>query len=1197
MSSSSIVTYTFVYTDFKTWRFQWVSDEELEAPQSPGQALPSLDYVPGLEHPFLPDYVPGPKYPEYLVPANDEETIEDQPLPADASPTALSPGYVSDSDPEEYPEEDTEEDPGDYPADGGDQDEVEESSGDDANDDEEEKHLAPIDSTALHTVDPVSSRNQCQLLLRHSLLTKIRLRAASPPTHHPLEIPSPPLLLPSTTHRDDPPEADMSLQKRARSTALTGRFEVRESSSAAAARQARHTIFRRVDYGFVDTVDTSIRAAKSRARTAIGEANERVPDLATTQRQDAQELYVQNAAKEKNHHNNHHPPMTDAQIKILITQGVADALAEIKANRTSRNGDDSHDSATSSRRTERAAQSDEVEKYVGGLLDMIQGSVTASKPKIVYDAIEFATELMDQKIRALPFKRHNVARAYTAGHKEKKVYRGSKPVCPKCNYHHDGQCAPKCTNCKRKCHMAWDCRSQPAAANNQRALGANQRGLIYFKCGAHGHFKRDCPKLKNNNWGNQAGNDRELIRAYDVGTTGTNLNSNVVTGTFLLNNRYALILFDTAVDRSFVSTAFSSLIDIIQTTLDHGYDVELADGFQVFLAHITMKKAKDKSGEKRLEDVPIVRDFLEVFLEDLPGSNVYSKIAMRSGYHQLRFHEEDISKTAFKIRHGHYEFQVMPFGLTNAPVIFTDLMNRVCKPYLDKFMIVFINDILIYSKRNQENEKSILEFLKKEELYAKFSKCEYCIPKVQFLGHVIDSLANYYRRFIEGFSKIAKSMTKLTHKKVKFDWGDKQEAAFQLLKEKLCSAPILTLPKGAENFIIYCDTSHKGLSVVLMQNKNVNDYASRQLKIHEKSYTTHDLKSWLSCYGDLRTLIMHESHKSKYYVHPSSNKMYQDMKKLYWWPNMKVDIATYDRKCLACLKVKAEHQKPSGLLVQHEIPQWKWDNMTMDFITKLSRTSSGYDTIWVIVNRQTKSAYFLPMRENDPMEKLTRLYMKEVVTRHRIPVLIICDHNGRVTTNLWKSFQKDLGTHFDMSTAYRPQTDGQSERTMQTLEDMAEVGDTQLTGLEIIHETTEKIIQIKQRVQAACDRQKSYVDVRRKPLEFQVGDKVMLKISPWKGVIHFSKWLNLNPRYIGPFKVLEKLGTVAYRLELPQQLSRVHSMFHVSNLKICLSDEPMAIPLDEIHIDDKLHFVEDPVENMDREVKRLKQSRILIVKV
>ncbi|GJY45825.1 putative reverse transcriptase domain-containing protein [Tanacetum coccineum] len=242
---------------------------------------------------------------------------------------------------------------------------------------------------------------------------------------------------------------------------------------------------------------------------------------------------------------------------------------------------------------------------------------------------------------------------------------------------------------------------------------------------------------------------------------------------------------------------------------------------------------------------------IDDLFEQIQGLSVYSKIDLRSGYHQLRVREEYIPKTAFRTRYGHYEFQVMLFGLTNALAVYMDLMNRVCKPYLDKFMIVFIDDILIYSKNKQEHEehlKLIIELLKKEEfegIHVDPAKIEsikdWASPKSpteirQFLG-----LAGYYRRFIEGFSKIAKPMTKLTQKKVKFEWGDKQEAAFQLLKQKLCSAPILALPEGSEDFIAYCDASKKGLGAVLMQREKVIAYASRQLKIHEKNYTTHDL--------------------------------------------------------------------------------------------------------------------------------------------------------------------------------------------------------------------------------------------------------------------------------------------------------------------------------------------------------------------
>ncbi|GKD51842.1 putative reverse transcriptase domain-containing protein [Tanacetum coccineum] len=347
--------------------------------------------------------------------------------------------------------------------------------------------------------------------------------------------------------------------------------------------------------------------------------------------------------------------------------------------------------------------------------------------------------------------------------------------------------------------------------------------------------------------------------------------------------------------------------------------------------------------------------------------------------------------------------------------------------------------------------------------------------------------------------------------------------------------------------------------------------------------------------------------------------MYQDLKKLYWWPNMKAEIATYVSKCMTCAKVKAEYQKPSGLLVQPKIPEWKWENITMDFVTKLPKTASGQDMIWVIVDRLTKSAHFLPAKENDSMEKLTRQYLKEVVSRHGVPVSIISDRDGRFVSQFWQSLQEAFGTQLDMSTAYHPETDGQSERTIQTLEDMLRACVTPYNTTLVfllfrptpviyfkfyslrlnlaIYRRTKLRKKTEKRLQASRDRQKCYADKRRKPLEFQVGDKVMLKVSPWKGVIRFGKRGKLNPHYIGPFKILAKVGTVAYRLELPEKLSRVHSTFHVSNLKKCLSDEPLAIPLDEIHIDEKLNFIEEPVEIMDREVKRLKQSRIPIVKV
>ncbi|GJS32267.1 putative reverse transcriptase domain-containing protein [Tanacetum coccineum] len=630
-----------------------------------------------------------------------------------------------------------------------------------------------------------------------------------------------------------------------------------------------------------------------------------------------------------------------------------------------------------------------------------------------------------------------------------------------------------------------------------------------------GHFKRECPKLKNKNYGNQGGNDNAPAKVYAVGPAETNPDSNVVTGMFLLNNRYASVLFDTGADRSFVSTAFSSQIDITPSTLDHYYDVELADGRIIGLNTI--------------------------------------------------------------IRGCTLNFLNHPFNIDLMPV------------ELGSFDVIIIMDWL-----------------------AKYQVVIVCAKK-------INRLAGYYRRLIKDMSrspKIAKSMTKLTQKGVKFDWGDKQEAAFQLIKQKLCSAPILALPEGSEDFIVYCDASIKGLGAVLMQREKVIAYASRQLKIHEKNYTTHDLelgavvfalKIWRHyLYGTKCTVFT--DHKSLQHILDQKELNMRQRRWLELLSDYDCEIRYHPGKANVVadalsrkernkpLRVKAEHQRPSGLLVQPEIPQWKWDNTIMDFITKLPKSSQGYDTIWVILDRLTKSTIFVPIRETDPMEKLARMYLKEVVTRHGIHVLIIYDRDPRFASNFWRSLQKALGTSLDMSTAYHPQTDGQSERTIQTLEDtlracVIDFGKGWVNHLPLVefsynnsYHASIKVAPFKA-LYAAHDRQKSYADLKRMPMEFQVGDRVILKVSPWKGVVHFGKRGKLNPRYVRPFKLLQKAKAVAYKLELPQELSRVHNTFHVSNLKKCCADEPLAVPLDGLHIDDKLHFVEEPVEIIDREVK------------
>ncbi|GJZ99666.1 putative reverse transcriptase domain-containing protein [Tanacetum coccineum] len=408
-------------------------------------------------------------------------------------------------------------------------------------------------------------------------------------------------------------------------------------------------------------------------------------------------------------------------------------------------------------------------------------------------------------------------------------------------------------------------------------------------------------------------------------------------------------------------------------------------------------------------------------------------------------------------------------------------------------------------------------------------------------------------------------MTKLTQKGVKFDWGDKQEAAFQLLKQKLCSAPILALPEGSEDFIAYCDASKKGLGAVLMQREKVISYASRQLKIHEKNYTTHDLelgavvfalKIWRHyLYGTKCTVFTDHKRKANVVADALSRK---EREPLRVWASevtsLTISIHPVMTRCTEIMK------RPSGL--QPKIPQWKWDNF--------------------------HDGLFHEARPNHHKSQSMNTCFKLSVIRAI-----------EFALNFWKvasevEFSYNNSYHASIKAAPFEALYGRRFRLPVC---WVEVGQVQLTGPELVQETTERIIHIKQRIQTARDRQKSYANLKRKPMEFQVRDKVMLKVSPWKGVVCFGKRGKLNPRYVGPFKVLKMVGAVAYKLELPQELSRVHNTFHVSNLKKCYSNDPLVVPLEGLQVDDKLHFVEEPIEIMDREVKQLRRSRVLIVKV
>ncbi|GJY38432.1 putative reverse transcriptase domain-containing protein [Tanacetum coccineum] len=903
------------------------------------------------------------------------------------------------------------------------------------------------------------------------------------------------------------------------------------------------------------------------------------------------------------------------------------------------------------------------------------GMLRATQPVIIQAAILTARILTDEAVRSGTLakagekkkERDEESKSKSVRKEEKKAKggrgfvaailprreNGNFPKCARCKGFHveKGPCLV-CYNCQRPGHMARDCRApDPNVVTGTYSLNNIYAAVLFDSCANFSFIStkfvpllNEKPSIANPEYVIEVakGKKEEVNRIFrgcrlelgdsmfliDLIPLGQGSFDVIVGMDWLLNQKVVIVyhekivripvegvlyIFDSWSDaRSKVAISTSAFRDarIVKATSRVASKGFIRPSHSPWGAPVLFVKKKDGSFRmcidyRKLNKLTIKNRYpllrIDDLFDQLQGTCYFSKIDLRFGYHQLRVHDDDILKTAFRTRYGHFEFAIMPFGLTNAPAVFMDLMNRV--------------------------------------------------------------------RFIENFSKIAKPITSLTQKNQKYEWGEKQEEAFQTLKDNL---------------------------------DKVIAYASRQLKIHEKNYTTHNLelgavvfalkiwrhylygtksviytdhkslqhifdqkelnmrqRRWLELFSDyeceikyhpgkanvvadaltqgeafkdenviaeglnvggVRTKIMDEAHKTRYSVNPRADKMYYDLRDMYWWPGMKNEIAIYVSKCLTYAKVKAEHQRLSGLLQQPEIPEWKWEKIAMDFITKLPRSSSGHDTIWVIVDRLTKSAHFLAIREDYSMEKLARF---------------------------WQTMQKALGTRLDISTAYHPQTDGQSERTIQTLDDMlrayvidfggswnihlplaefsynnsyhsslrcapfealyrkkcrspvlwAKIGDIRLIGPEMVQETTDKVVMIKDRLKAARDPQKSYADNRSKPLEFHVGDHVMLKVSPWKGVVRFGKKGKLAPRFVGPFEILERIGSMAYRLRLPEELSGVHDTFHVSNLNKCLADANLHVPLDEIKVDKILCFVDEPLEIMDREVKTLKHSKIPIVKV
>nr|GEW27806.1 putative reverse transcriptase domain-containing protein [Tanacetum cinerariifolium] len=740
-----------------------------------------------------------------------------------------------------------------------------------------------------------------------------------------------------------------------------------------------------------------------------------------------------------------------------------------------------------------------------GLPDNIYGNVKSSKLRTFDETIELTNDLMDQKLRNYakrsdnkrktddtfrnnhghqqqPFKKQNVTKVYNIGTRERKSYEGSLPKCTKYQRHHNGPCTQKCHKCNKVGHFACDCRSSGNAnvANAQRDGKETPKGNGCFKCGASGHFKRDCPKLKNKNEGNR--NAQGWV--YSVGNAERNKNapmnpdSNVVTGTFLLNNRYASILFDTGTDRSFISITFSSLVNTDPTPVGSSYDVKLADGKIVGIDTIIRGCTINFQNHPfNIDLMPVELGSFDIIIEMDWLRKCHAVIMCDEKLVQIPYGKETLTFRGNESNNGresHLAILALPEGSKDF-MVYRDASHKglgVVLMQREKVIAYASRKLKIHETNYTTHDLELGSVVFAPKIYRHYlygSKCTvFTDHKSQ--QHILDQkeLNMRQRRWLELLSDYDCDIRYHPGKEnVVADALSHKERDKPLRVRALVMTISLNLPKQileAQIEAIKPENLEKedvsGMIRTDIPKERLEPRANGTLCLHGRS--------WLPCYDDLRSMIMHESHKSKYSIHPGSKKLYQDMKKLYWWPNMKVDIATYVSKCLTCAKVKAEHQRPPGLLV------------------------APYEALY---GRKCGS--------------------------------LVC----------W-----------------------------------AEVGEAQFTGPEMIQETTEKIILIKQRIQAAQDRQKSYADRKRKPMEFEVGDRVMLK-------------------------VLAKVGDVAYRLELPQELRKVHHTFHVSNLKKCYADKPLAVPLEGVHIDETLQFVEEPVEIMEREIKRLKRSRIPLVKV
>nr|GEV64946.1 hypothetical protein [Tanacetum cinerariifolium] len=825
-------------------------------------------------------------------------------------------------------------------------------------------------------------------------------------------------------------------------------------------------------------------------------------------------------------------------------------------------------------------ESRKIGRYVYDLASQIHRMVAATEPKTIEKAVQIFGALADEAVRNGSFKkvekrgnmgepskdnsgiddnkRTRIGNAFVAN----LVGRGNMGAWPKCttcnSYHALGGPCRTCFNSNRLNHLAKDCRGVPRNGNHVNARNPIVR--VCYECGSTDHVRSTCSRLNrvqgpggnrpnqvvsnNEGQGHRNQGNQARGRAFMLGAEEAHKDPNIVTGMDWLSNHKAKIIYHEKVAR--IPPPDSKVLRV--------------------LGERPKEKAKLlKSAKARL---PPLRE-IEFWIELIPRAAPIAK----SSYRLAPFELEELSGQLKELQdNGFIRPSSSPWG---APVLFVkknDGSFRMCIDYRELNKLTVKNsDLLprIDDLFDQLQDPSKIEGVKNWKALRTPTEIR------SFLR-----LAGYYRRFIDNFSKIAKSLTILTQKCKTFNWGEEQELAFQSLKYKLCNAPVLALLDGLEDFVVYCDASEIGLGCVLMQRgKLFSDYdyeiryhpgkanvvadaLSRKERVNPRNVRAMNMtfqssikhrilaaqkevvdesaglqkgldemmeqrsdgtlyyldRIWVPLKDDVRTQIMDEDHKSKYSIHLGADKMYYHLRDRYWWTGMKKDVV---------------------------------------------ETSSGHDTIWVIVHRLTKSAHFLPMREDYKVDRLARLYLNEIVARHGVPISIISDRDSRFTSRFWQSMQEALGTYLDMSMVISPQSDGHSKRTIQTLEEMLRACILDFGGSWDFHLSLVEF----------SYNNSYHSSVRCAPFEALYGKKCRSPIM-WaevgEGMVRFGKKEKLAPRFVGPFEIIEKK---------------------------CLADPTLQVPLDGIRVDAKLNFVKEPDEILDREFKKLKRSRIVIVKI